>query len=337
MKLVLHLMPLSIFDSAAFCLEGGERLSYVTEDMIKSARQVDLLTYLQTCEPSELVHIYGQTYCTKEHDSLKISNGKWHWFSRGIGGVTALDYLTKVKGFSLPRAVETILNVPISQTLDSYKQEKPVTRKLVLPEKNDSAECVIRYLKKRGIHPAIIDYCLDHQLLYESKVYHNAVFLGYDEKGQPRYAALRGTIGNYKGEASGSDKHYSFRIRETKSGKDLHLFEAAIDLLSYATMMYLKGRDWKQDALLSLAGVFHTKRNGVLPVALSHYLDHHPEVKTIHLHLDNDDVGRGASEGIMERLKGRYVVLNEPPEHGKDVNEQLMRILGTTRTEEHER
>ena len=45
----------------------------------------------------KLVRVSGSTYCTREHDSLKIFNGKWHWFSRGIGGRNALDYLVKVK------------------------------------------------------------------------------------------------------------------------------------------------------------------------------------------------------------------------------------------------
>lgn len=49
------------------------------------AKQIDLLTYLKACEPSQLVRVSGNTYCTKEHDSLKISNGKWMWWSRGIG------------------------------------------------------------------------------------------------------------------------------------------------------------------------------------------------------------------------------------------------------------
>ena len=53
---------------------------------------MDLLTYLQLCDPQNLVHLSGDTYCTREHDSLKISNGKWHWFSRHIGGRSALDY-----------------------------------------------------------------------------------------------------------------------------------------------------------------------------------------------------------------------------------------------------
>jgi hypothetical protein len=37
---------------------------------------VDILTYLRNYEPQELVHVSGDTYCTKEHDSLRISNGR---------------------------------------------------------------------------------------------------------------------------------------------------------------------------------------------------------------------------------------------------------------------
>ena len=55
------------------------------------------MTYLQNYEPRELVHFSGNVYCTRTHDSLKISNGKWYWHSRGIGGRSALDYLIKVK------------------------------------------------------------------------------------------------------------------------------------------------------------------------------------------------------------------------------------------------
>ena len=39
---------------------------------------------------------------------LKISNGKWYWFSRGIGGISALDYLIHVKGINLPAAVRMV-------------------------------------------------------------------------------------------------------------------------------------------------------------------------------------------------------------------------------------
>ena len=175
-------------------------------------------------------------------------------------------------------------------------------------------------------------------MLYESKDYHNAVFVGYDEGGKPRYASIRGTIGKYKGEATGSDKHYSFGLTEGRSSTHLHLFESAIDLLSFVSILHMKGQDWNRDAFLSLAGVFQSKRQDVLPVALQRYLDQHKEVQTIHLHLDNDEVGRGAAEGITRSLAGRYSVLDEPPACGKDVNDQLMIRLGLKKCkEEHER
>ncbi len=51
----------------------------------------------------------GNTYCTKEHDSLRISNGKRCWFSQVIGSRSALDYLIKAKGLSFTQEVENIL------------------------------------------------------------------------------------------------------------------------------------------------------------------------------------------------------------------------------------
>ena len=35
-------------------------------------------------------------------------------------------------------------------------------------------------------------YCVNQGILYESLPYHNVVFVGRDEKGQARYAFLRG-------------------------------------------------------------------------------------------------------------------------------------------------
>ena len=83
-------------------------MAYFTPEDIQQAKQLDLLTYLQINEPDQLVRVSSDTYCTKEHDSLKISNGKWHWFSRQTGGKTALDYLVKVKGCSFMEAMEAV-------------------------------------------------------------------------------------------------------------------------------------------------------------------------------------------------------------------------------------
>lgn len=84
-------------------------MPYIAPEVIEQARQIDLLTYLQNCEPHELVRISGNNYTTRTHDSLKISNGKWMWWSQRIGGYNALDYLVKVRGVSFVEAVETLM------------------------------------------------------------------------------------------------------------------------------------------------------------------------------------------------------------------------------------
>ncbi len=220
-------------------------------EAIEQARRIDLLTYLSCCEPGNLIHISGNNYCTREHDSLKISNGKWYWFSRGIGGVSDLDYLMKVKEYSLPEAVELIVGRDAIEELPTKEYEfktKPV-KKLLMPELTDKPYRAKQYLRERGIHPEIIQYCIDNSLLFETAKYHNVVFVGYDKQGIAKYAAMRGTKSAYKGEVTGSDKRFSFSISETTNAEHAHLFESAIDLLSFATLELQEGRNWKQVVL----------------------------------------------------------------------------------------
>ncbi len=348
---------------------------YFKQGEVRQAKEFDLLSYFLIYEPNNLINISKGTYCTREHDSLKISNGMWYWFSRGIGGRSALDYLIKVKGIPFTEAVGMILGraaemPPVShiqtnsralpeaqkqagtqvaqETLgkpdavdDPYaiyepgsfgklgtdgQLKKEQKKELLLPKAVESRpERVIAYLVDRGIDRPLIEACINHKLLYESAEYHNAVFVGYDREGVARYAAIRGTMGSYKGEATGSDKRFSFSLCLPRQPPTVHVFESAIDLLSYATLEHRAGRDWRGDALLSLAGVFKQKREKVVPVALAQFLSDHPSVKTVCLHLDNDEIGRSAAKGIIEGLSDQpYEVINQPPSRGKDVNDQLL-------------
>ncbi len=63
--------------------------------------------------------------------------------------------------------------------------------------------------------------------IYESKNYHNVVFVGRDKVQNPRYAAMRGTDENrYRGEARGSEKAYGFGHIGTD--EKLFVFESPI-------------------------------------------------------------------------------------------------------------
>lgn len=312
-------------------------MPYISPEVVAKAREMDLYTYLKTYEPQELVHFGGSTYCTREHDSLKISNGKWYWFSRGIGGRSALDYLIKVKELPFTEAVERIAG--ISAIIPSVPS-KPKAKTLLLPEASQAADRVIRYLTGRGIDRELIDFCLQSGGLYESLPYHNVVFIGMDRYGKPRYANLRGTGSDFKGEATGSDKRFSFNIPAKAESENLHLFESAIDLLSYATIRKSEGMDWQSDHLLSLAGVYKSKaelQESSLPLALKQYLGDHPGIRKIVLLLDNDRTGRMAAKALTEMLSGEYVVTACFPPNGKDYNDSLCHLKGISKQRYKER
>lgn len=311
---------------------------YIPNELVLQAKEMDLLTYLRSYEPEQLVQVSGDTYCTREHDSLKISNGKWHWFSRGIGGKSALDYLIKVRDYSFLDAVSMILGQAAARPPVFHAPASEERRQFHLPERNENNRAVVQYLLRRGIDRKIIEDCISAGLLYESKEYHNAVFVRYDSSGAPRYAALRGTRGSFKGEAKGCDKSYSFLLADDPKAESVHLFESAIDALSYATLLKKAGRDWRQFPLLSLAGVYKTVREFVVPKALERFLQEHPNIHTLLLHLDNDEIGRSAAQGIVAGLGDKFKVVDSPPTYGKDVNDYLIqRLSQNKRKEEHER
>lgn len=308
----------------------------VSTNEIAQAREIDLLTYLQNYEPYELVHVSGNTYSTKTHDSLKISNGKWMWFSRGFGGRSALDYLIKVKGYSFIDAVRTINKQEVRKS-PVFVCKKPKEKKLILPRKNISNDRVIRYLHLRGIDIELIEQCIKEGIIYESLPYHNAVFVGFDENKVPRYAAYRSTNREkILGDAAGSDKKYSFKLLSQES-KGIHVFESAIDLLSYATLLKLSG--WQSENLLSLAGVYGVKLDGTskVPAALQKVLSEDEKINRIYLHFDNDRAGRISAAGLKNALIEKYEVYDMPPPHGKDFNDYLCLQLGIGKEKKVER
>ena len=315
-------------------------MPFIPPETIERARQMDLLTYLQTFEPDELVHIGGNHYCTREHDSLKISNGKWYWFSRGFGGYNALDYLIKVKEIPFMEAVERIAGQTAYLAPTRVDSPKPKRERiLLLPKSYRWATNAYNYLRSRGIDGALIDYCIQTGRLYESMPYHNVVFIGLDKYNKPRYANLRGINSDFVGEATGSDKRFSFSI-PAQNSTTLHLFESAIDLLSYATLVKQKGGYWQQDHLVSLAGVYKPKENlqeSSLPLTLKRYLSEYPNIQRIALRLDNDKAGGYMAKALVELLSDKYEVSVQPPPCGKDYNDYLCMKLGIPITNRKER
>lgn len=306
-------------------------MSQVTKEQIAKAREIDLLSYLQSCDPQNLQHVSGGTYCLKSHDSLKISNGKWYWWSQRIGGANALDYLIKVEGMSFTDAVEQLTGkvVPVFHAPPATREAAP--KVLSLPTRSDTPFRVMAYLQGRGIAHEIIKQCLQDGTLYESLPYHSAVFVGKDATGSPRYAAWRAT-GEQRmmGDCSGSDKHFSFRLSGFNA-ETVHFFESAIDAMSYATLLKNNGRNWREENLVSLAGIA-ASTGQKLPPAAENYLKAHPQTRQIYLHLDADEPGRNAAKAMKAALEKNFTVLDVPPPQGKDYND-FLRIKAQERSE----
>lgn len=307
-------------------------MPYIPPEIVKRAEEMDLLTYLENYEPEELVKVGNGTYTTKTHDSIRISNGLWNWFSEGVGGKNAISYLMKVKNYSFLEAVETIIgNVNVKKPV-IHKEEKQDNIELVLPQKSNNSERAKIYLMSRGIAPEIINECINDNLIYESLPNHNVVFIGFDDSKSPKYAFYRGTNKTrFMGEAKGSDKKYTFRLEAKTQCTRVHLFESAIDLLSYATLLKMKNIDWHKENMISLGGVNNPSKineNNKIPIAIKEFLEKNPNINEIHLHLDNDEVGRNASKSLQDVLSKKYTVLDRPAPLGKDCNDYLKYVLG---------
>lgn len=303
-------------------------MAYIPREIVAEAKKIDLLTYLKNYEPSELIEVCRGTYSTRTHDSLKISNGLWYWFTKQVGGKNAIDYLMQVRNYSFTDAVQTVMgNIKIQAPIIYKQKEKSKDRKLDLPLKASNNNIAINYLLSRGIEKEIIQFCIERNLLYEEHKNHNVVFVGYDEKQIPRYAFCRATNEErFMREATGSDKKYSFKINSQKENNILHVFESSIDLLSFATLLKLSSRNWKEENMLSLGGIYTSNydiNKSKIPVALVEFLEKNPNINEIHLHLDRDLAGRNATTFLQQVLNEKYKVLDSTVPFGKDMNEYL--------------
>ena len=107
------------------------------------------------------------------------------------------------------------------------------------------------------------------------------------------------------------------------------MFEAAIDALSYLTLLKLRGQNWRAANTLSLSGIYQPRKDGSIrfPAALEQYLKDNPSVERIVLCLDSDAPGRTTSAAIQKKLS-EYEVIDNPPRCGKDYNDQLQIVKG---------
>ena len=214
-----------------------------TDTEMQIAKETDL--------PELLTHLgyqvrrIGRYHTTAEMDSLRIKDRrKWFRYSQNTGG-DAITFLQQFCGKSFPEAVEYLLAFH-GRARDSPTKAAPfvkrdeVQKPFTLPPRNTDDRRVFAYLHKRGIAPQVIRQFLNSGLLYEDAEHHNCVFVGKNNAGQAKYAALRGTYDRegkgFRGDVTGSDKNIGFAIPHDPTSNQVHVFEAPIDLMSYLSL-----------------------------------------------------------------------------------------------------
>ena len=236
--------------------------------------------------------------------------------------------------------ISTIITTPTASPTplpSSQNESKSKPQTITLPRRNKDNYQVIAYLQNRGIDRDVIMDCINRGVLYQSALHHNAVFLGKDENGKTRFAAMRGTKGDFKCDAEGSDKKYGFVIPPKNCGindalenqlngvnlqsQTVMIFESPIDCLSHQTLC-------KHGDIPDFDG-WRLSLGGTSGIALMSFLERYPNINHCIIATDNDETGNT----FAERLANKLTIPTERvhPTQGKDWNDAVLLALKAMR------
>ena len=161
-----------------------------TREQLQRADDTDLYVFLSG--RGEQFKRCGKEYRWLRHDSVMIGH--------------AIDFMKEFYGLSFAEAVKELLGEEgVGETNRRTAKEDAGRQKvcpiplpgLELPERNESCEIARKYLiEQRKLSEQLVDQMIEKGDIYESKNYHNVVFVGRDKEQNPRYAAMRGTHDN---------------------------------------------------------------------------------------------------------------------------------------------
>ena len=310
----------------------------VSKDQLARARQLHVLDYVLSYESGEYKQV-GIGYRNKNNMALAVDEQGWYCHRQQVGGRTALDYLVTIKGYGLVNAVCMLLgehtqehygkapvSAPkiISHSDPISNAPAPERQPLKLPIRNNDNSRIIAYLQSRGIDHDLIMNCINRGVLYESRYYHNAVFLGKNIHGKTKYASMRSTTMQFVCDADGSDKRYGFLIPpDNPHSNEVAVCESPIDCLSHQTLC-------KQGYLPPFDG-WRLSLGCTSVMALEEFFACHPEVNHCLICTDADEAGEKAAAKILEMQGTTSERLI--PAHGKDWNDTLQAVKKANRAQ----
>ena len=276
-----------------------------TQAQIDKANAVDLEKFLRA--QGETLVRSGKEYRWKAHDSLTVCGNKWFRHSQSKGG-HPVDFVMEFYGKSFPEAVQMLTGEPGEVQPEADPAPSPAFR---LPLRNVTNANILNYLtQERKLSPSLVNFFIVAGDIYEDAAHHNAVFVGRDADGHPRYASSRGIREKFRQDAAGAEKAFGFAHRGTD--KQLLVFEAPIDLLSFIELF---PKNWQQHNYLSLGGVSGK--------ALRQFHSERPDVERVFLCLDADKAGEDACKRLAGLLPDTVSVTRIQP-CMKDWNDVLV-------------
>ena len=179
---------------------------YYTQEQIDRANQADLVSFLQS--QGEQLTRAGNEYRWKRHDSLTVRGNKWYRHSQSKGG-GPVDFVMEFFSKSFTEAVELLTGEKGAALPPDRPSPAPLSN-FRLPPRNTDNRTARNYLTAaRRIDEDVTGFFFAAGDIYEEAAHHNAVFVGRDEDGVPRYAHQRGTAGSFRLDVKGSDDDFT--------------------------------------------------------------------------------------------------------------------------------
>ncbi len=278
------------------------RYIHYTDEQKRQANGVDLEQFL--IGQGEKLLKAGREKRLASNHSVTINGNTWYDHATEKGGLA----ITFVRYF-----YQLSFNAAMAMLLDNHVLSAPPKR----------AERLFAHLiKRRHIDQAVLSHFVKKKLIYESAepsrsgegVYHNIIFVGYDETGSARHAHKCGLYAQgkpYRGNLTGSRPEYSFHYQGVT--EKLYVFESPIDLLSFISLY--KDRQWQQHHYVALCGLSDKP--------LFKMLENNKAIRRVFLCLDHDKAGMQASERIMSALSDKSLSVRVLRSTYKDWNEDI--------------
>lgn len=345
----------------SFCvMQGG----YVFDWKSQGITGYGALDYLKKCEGYDLnkQEDFRRAVEILTNTDIELVQSRVSKSNYAADRQPKLEFCLPEKAFSNSRAINYLRDRALSKEVINYCIQKG----LIYQSKEYSGAVLIGYDDKKPLYISrktydevtqmndisdIKSYCMEHKLLLSKeelsnlKIVSNVVFVGYNSENEPAYAFKRGMYNktivdengkeknkSFRQEVIGSNKKYAFAMYDEQGkSKAVHLFEAAIDALSYATLIHLYSGNYRTKNLLSLGGAQSGKsdksnaENVTLPLALEEFLKTYPQkINKVYIHFDNDEAGIKHAKALQEHLtlRGIESEIKLPPS-GKDVNDFL--------------